>query len=313
MTATIRPLTENDLAAARRIMSVAFGTFLGAPQPDEFWSDLDYVSTRWLADPTSAFGAEIDGELVGSNFATRWGSVGFFGPLTVRPDLWDQSVGKQLMQPIMNCFDKWKVTHAGLFTFAHSPKHIGLYQKYDFWPRFLTAIMSKPVQSTKSEPKWSKYSEGSDGERDGYLRACSALTDSLYPGLNVEREIRAVRSQGLGETVLLWHDQELVAFAVCHCGPNTEAGTSKCYVKFGAVRPESAGGELFSRLLDSCEALAASKEMSRLEAGVNLARHEAYRVMLEHGFRTDIQGVAMQRFNQPGYNRPGVYLIDDWR
>jgi len=46
---------------------------------------------------------------------------------------------------------------------------------------------------------------------------------------------------------------------------------------------------------------------------MNIARHEAYRVMLGRGFRTDFQGVAMHRDNEPGYNQPGVYLIDDWR
>jgi hypothetical protein len=35
--------------------------------------------------------------------------------------------------------------------------------------------------------------------------------------------------------------------------------------------------------------------------------------MLAQGFRTARQGVAMHRDNQPGYNRAGVYLIDDWR
>jgi hypothetical protein len=127
MNASIRPLKESDLATAKRIISLAFGTFLGAPEPEKFWSDLDYAGTRWRADPTSAFAAEIDGELVGSNFATRWGSVGFFGPITVHPGVSDQGIVKQLMVPVMECFDRWKVTHAGLFTFAHSPKHIGLY------------------------------------------------------------------------------------------------------------------------------------------------------------------------------------------
>ena len=51
--------------------------------------------------------------------------------------------------------------------------------------------------------------------------------------------------------------------------------------------------------------------MSRLVDGVNTGRHEAYRKV--NGFRTDIQGVAMQRYNEPGYNRSDVYLIDDWR
>jgi hypothetical protein len=62
-----------------------------------------------------------------------------------------------------------------------------------------------------------------------------------------------------------------------------------------------------------CEELARAQGMSRLVAGVNTGRHEAYRKMIAHGFRTDIQGIVMQRYNEPGYNRPDVYLIDDWR
>ncbi len=50
----------------------------------------------------------------------------------------------------MDIFEKWGVREAGLFTFAHSPKHIGLYQKFGFWPRFLTAVMSKNVTAGKS-------------------------------------------------------------------------------------------------------------------------------------------------------------------
>ena len=101
----IRALTQRDLAAADRIISIAFGTFLGAPEPEKFRTDLAYARTRWPADPTTAFGAEWDGEIVGSNFAARWGSVGFFGPLTVRPDLWDRRIAQRLMDPIIECFD----------------------------------------------------------------------------------------------------------------------------------------------------------------------------------------------------------------
>jgi hypothetical protein len=35
--------------------------------------------------------------------------------------------------------------------------------------------------------------------------------------------------------------------------------------------------------------------------------------MLASGFRTDVQGLAMDRPDEAGYNRPGVYIIDDWR
>jgi GNAT superfamily N-acetyltransferase len=310
---TVRPLEERDLPVADHIMRVAFGTFIGLPEPAAFMGDASYVRTRWLADPNATFAAEAGGELVGSNFATNWGSVGFFGPLTIRPDFWDRGVGKRLMEPIMELFNQWGTRHAGLFTFAHSQKHVGLYQKFGFWPRFLTAIMSKPIEHTKGEPRWTRFSEVSASEREGVLSACRELTNAIYEGLDVGREIQAVATQGLGDTILLWDDSRLSGLAVCHGGPGTEAGSGVCYIKFGATLPGPTAEQDFSRLLDACGEWASAQSLSRVVAGVNTARHEAHRQMLARGFRTDMQGVVMSRPNEAGYNRPGVYLIDDWR
>jgi N-acetylglutamate synthase-like GNAT family acetyltransferase len=292
---------------------VAFGTFLGVPEPESFLGDADYVKTRWKAHPEAFFAAEIDGELVGSNFATNWGSVGFFGPLTIRPDLWDKGIGKRLMEPIMNLFDEWETKHAGLFTFAHSAKHVGLYHKFGFCPRFLTPIMSKVVKSAKSEAQWTKFFTISPDEQTEALRNCRELTDAIYEGLNVENEIRAVANQNLGDTILLRDNSKLAGFAVCHTGAGTEAGSGTCYVKFAAARPGNNAEWNFNRLLDACEEMARAENLTRLAAGVNTARIEAYRQMLARGFRTDLQGVAMEKPNEAGYNRPDVCLIDDWR
>src|ERR1700682_1865654 len=147
---TIRPLREQDLPAADRIMRLAFGTFLGMPDPLKFMGDADFVRTRWLADSSAVFGAELSEELVGTNFATRWGSVGFFGPLTIHPDLWDRGIAQLLLAPTMDLFDSWGVRHAGLFTFPASTKHIGLYQKFGFWPRLLTALMEIQVEAKRT-------------------------------------------------------------------------------------------------------------------------------------------------------------------
>src|SRR5205085_2626954 len=182
---TVRPLEERDLPNADHIMRLAFGTFIGLPEPIAFMGDADYIRTRWLADPAAAFAAEVGGELIGSNFATNWGSVGFFGPLTIRPDFWDRGVGKRLMEPIIELFGKWGTRHAGLFTFAHSQKHVGLYQKFGFWPRSLTAIMSKPIEHTKGASRWTGFSEVPASERDGVLSACRELTGAIYEGLDV--------------------------------------------------------------------------------------------------------------------------------
>lgn len=83
----IRPMQEADLVEARQIFRVAFGTFIGLPEPETFAADREYICTHWRAHPEAALVAEVKGAVAGSNFATNWGSFGFFGPLTVRPDL----------------------------------------------------------------------------------------------------------------------------------------------------------------------------------------------------------------------------------
>jgi hypothetical protein len=105
----------------------------------------------------------------------------------------------------------------------------------------------------------------------------------------------------------------LSGFAVCHYGPRYEAGADTCFIKFGAVRLGAHAERDFARLLDACEAFSVRVGMPTLLAGANMARYEAYRHLAARGFRTALQGVAMHRPNEPGYSRPGVYIIDDWR
>ncbi len=226
---TIRLLREADLAEADRIMRLAFGTFLGMPEPLKFMGDADYVRSRWRAEPTAAFGAEIGGELIGTNFATRWGSVGFFGPLTIRPDYWDRGIAQKLLRPTMELFDRWGVRHAGLFTFADSTKHVNLYQKFGFWPRFLTSLMeiAIPEEAPAAAKRWARFSDLFAGDKELCIQACKKLTHSIYDGLDVQREIRAVDRQRLGDTLLTWGGGELSGFAVCHAGAGTEAGSEK--------------------------------------------------------------------------------------
>lgn len=313
MDISIRALEERELDDAERIFRLAFGTFIGLPDPLQFSGDCAYVRTRWLGDPSASFAALGDGELLGSNFAAHWGSFGSFGPLTVRPELWEQGVAKRLLVATIDRFDSWGLTHAGLFTFAQSAKHVGLYQRFGFYPRFLTAVMRKAVTQSAGSGRAELFSASSEAARDVHLADCSAITSTLFDGLDVASEIRSVQSQALGDTILLLDGNRLQGFAVCHVGSCTEAGSGVCYAKFGAVRPGPGAAGDFERLLDACERFAAARGVAQLVAGVNTAREGAYRSMLGRGFRTVQQGVAMQRPNEPGYNRPDVFAIDDWR
>lgn len=309
----IAPLGERDLPEAARIVRVAFGTFLGAADPETFWADRDYVYGRWRAPHVAAFGATLDGALVGSNFATRWGSVGFFGPLSVRPDLHDRGIAQALLARTVEQFNAWGVTHSGLFTFAQSAKHVGLYQKFGFYPRFLTALMFAPARQSGAVPGASRFSALDAEKKAEALRASREVTDSLYPGLDLSDEIAAADAQGLGDTVLVEGAGGLAAFAICHYGPKSEAGEGCCFIKFGAVRATPSAEKDYGRLLDAAEAIAVSAGMPNLMAGANLARQEAYQHLAARGFRAAFQGVNMHKRNEPGYCRPGVYIVDDWR
>jgi predicted N-acetyltransferase YhbS len=310
---TIRPLKEKDLKGADVVFRVALGTLEGLPTPIEFGGDTDYVRTRWQANPDTVFVARLDGKPVGSIFAANRGSVAIVGPLTVHPNVWDKSIGTRLLEPTMELLDRWGPTHAGMHSVVHSAKHIRLFRKFGFWPRGLIEVMSKPVQETKQESKMRLFSELPEEKKDETLKACLRVTESIYVGLDLAREILAVEGQGLGDTALFYDRGTVVGFAVCHWGAGTEAGSGRCYVKFGAVRKGPSAGTRFESMLKTCEVLAASRGASRLVAGINADRHDACRRMIEHGFKTESVGVAMHKPYKPAYNRNDVYVIDDWR
>jgi len=311
----VRQLQESDLADADRIMRLAFGTFLGLPDPGAFMGDADYVRTRWAADPASALAAEVDGRLVGTNFVTRWGSVGFFGPLTVEPALWDTGVARALLTETMPFFDRWGVTHAGLFTFPQSPKHLALYQSYGFQPRFLTPVLAKPIASADE----AEAEAGDRGTASGspdletVIAWCARVTDETYPGLDVAREVRAVATQKLGDTILTFGNGEIDGFAVCHTGAGSEAGSGTCFIKFGAALPGPGADRRFARLLAACEAFAAQQGAQAIVAGVNSSRRGAHQSLLDRGYRAQLVGVTMHRPDEGAYHDHHAWVLDDWR
>ena len=311
--AAVRPLAEADLVDADRVFRMAFGTFLRAPDPRQFFGDAEFVRTRWHADPHAAFAAVRDGRLVGSNFLANWGSVGFFGPLSVDPPCWGQGVAKLLMEPTVALFDSWGTRHAGLFTFAQSALHIGLYQRFGFWPRFLTAVMSMPAAPPAGADPGTRMSGVAGPARSAALASVRDLTDAVYPGLDLTREIESVLNQGLGDVILIDDTAALQGVAICHIGAGTEAGGGNCYVKFGAVRPGQHAARHFGLLLDACHRLAADKGAAALAAGANAGRDKAWQALARRGFRIRMLGVSMHRPNDAGYSHSDSYLIDDWR
>lgn len=304
----VRPLAATGVDAADRIVRDAFGIFLGS----DIFGDTELLRTRFRSPGVQVLGAFDGVDLIGSTVLTHWGSVAVLGPLSVLPKRWDAGVGSRLVAASLEVFAGWGATHQGLFTFANSARHHRLYERFGFWPRFLTVIMSRPVTGAEPAHGW-LLSTMEHVTRPDILAACAAVTGAVYAGLDVGGEVESVLDQSLGDVVLVGEPDAPSGFAVCHVGAGTEAGTGVAYVKFGAVRPGPNAAESFAALIDACAGYAAAAGAARLVIGVNLARHDAYRHLVRSGFQTDVPGLTMHRPNEPGYDRPDAYVVDDWR
>lgn len=313
----IGALREDELEEAGRIVRLAFGTFLGLPNPIEFMGDRDFLSPRWRSRNTKVLAARNNGKLIGTNVVTRWGSFAFFGPLTVLPDHWNRGIAQQLMAATVKVFNRWGIRHTGLFTFPQSAKHVGLYQKFGYWPGHLTALMrlsprSRLAPITENAEPAVRLSTLARAERVRAIRACATLADELLKGLDLGGEIDAVLKQRIGDVILLYGRSSLDAFAVCMHGAGSEGGAQTVYMKFAAARGWAGGGDRFTRLLHAIESFALERGAD-VEAGVSFNCVDAFRRMQAQGYRAFTQGVAMQQPHGEGFNRPSAYVLGDWR
>src|ERR1700728_2716610 len=183
-------LKKNELDEADRIVQLAFGTFLGLPNPLDFMGDRDLMTPRWRSPHVKVIAARDGDRLIGSNVATRWGSFAFFGPLTVLPEYWDRGVAQRLLEATMTIFDRWGVRHSGLYTFAQSAKHVGLYQKFGYWPRYLTAIMTRTPEADVERAAPVLLLGLKRSQREEAIRACAKLTHKIDKGLDLTGEVR---------------------------------------------------------------------------------------------------------------------------
>jgi predicted N-acetyltransferase YhbS len=305
----IRAMHERDLDAADRVHRIAFGTRFGLPDPSKFRGDAQIVRPRWATEPEAMLVAEVDGTIVGGACAMGWGSVFILGPVFVDPQQARGGLARLLVTEMVARAAETGSTLAGLFTFPESATHLRLYESFGFVPQALTPIMTK-VPEPRTQRTQLLFSKLAPPEQEDALAGLRQLTNSIFPGLDLTREVGAVARLGLGDTLLLGAPNDVRGFAICHFGPRGEGGDT-FLVKFAAVRPHAADD--FGNLLDCCEDLAVALRAQRIAAGTNTARAGAYGILRERGFRAGLIGVAMHRPDGPGYNRPDVFAIDDWR
>jgi len=307
MAIVVRPLRAADLPAAARINRAAFSAFFGLPDPAKFRVGADVIGPRWRLWPEAGLALDLDGALAAVALMMRWGNVCILGPVTVAPEHWNKSLARALMPKLIDLVEGGNFAFAGLVTHPQSPKHVRLYENHGFRMQRITAVMAKPVSGTAMRAL--EYSRAPASERPHLLEAVRALTNDVFPGLDVTAEIADVAQHDLGQTLLLESQGQIDGVALCHAGPGSEATQGQVLVKFAAARDAT----LFERLLAACEAHAAARGAAQIIAGTNTGRAEAYAIMQKAGYRTVMNTIAMTCPATDGYNRPGIFVIDDWR
>jgi len=308
---TIAPLTRDDLEAADRVFRLAFGTQAGLSDPLVFAPGSELVQRRLLAGHVGSFKATRSGELVGSAFLARWGSLAVFGPLTVDPAAWGLGIGSRLLDRCLALADEWGAASVGLFTLPESARHLHLYRKHGFWPGSLIALTEKRV--TRGTAPFETLGELNARGRAAAVEGCRMVTTAVCGGLDLTGEIECLAGAAAGDVVICREDGRVVAFAVCHVGAGSEAVTGTCHVKFAAVRPREGDVAVLHRLLDACEAFAAVRGAVRLEVGVNLGRRTAADLLATRGHRGFRHGVAMRRPPGAAATSSAQLVLDDWR
>ncbi len=89
---SIRAMEPADFAEADRVFRLAFGTFFQLADPIQFRGDGSLLP-RWQAYPGGGVVAVHEGRIIGLSFVSDLGSFAMLGPVAVLPEFWRHGIG----------------------------------------------------------------------------------------------------------------------------------------------------------------------------------------------------------------------------
>jgi predicted N-acetyltransferase YhbS len=286
-------MREADLDAVLEITNEAFRGLVERntgrrPEGPLFASILGRY--RLELDPPGCHVAVSGEEVVGANFSVLRGTLGWFGPLAVRPEAQGRGIAQQLVTECLASAEKRGVRLMGLETLANSPQHVHLYIKLGFRPSW-TGISYRVAVRERRMP---------DGVVvDGAI----PKLDYLYPGYDASNDARATRSAKVGVTLTCGD-----GFAVCHHTNTLWTDTSIVYVPM-VVAPDR---KTFDTLVRGIEAVARVHGKSNVVMQVPGSSWATQEALLEHRYKPGGAALRMKRGEKADYDAAPVYYCDDW-
>ncbi|MFI5246860.1 MAG: GNAT family N-acetyltransferase, partial [Gemmatimonadales bacterium] len=189
------------------------------------------------------------GTIAAFNIAHRSGVEGWMGPLAVRDDCQGSGRGKHIVNAGAELLKRSGCRVIGLETMPRTMDNIGFYARLGFVPAKLTVTLTVDAAALPQAP--CLLSTLRAGARDSAIRECAALVNEALPGFDYTREIELTNELALGDTLLMYEDDALQGFAVCHSAPLVEGRTKEeLRLLKAVVRTESAFDRLVALLAD---------------------------------------------------------------
>lgn len=160
------------------------------------------------------------GAIAAFNMVHQSGTEGWMGPLAVRADQQGHGLGKEIVLKGVEWLRGRAATVIGLETMPRTVDNIGFYSRLGFTPGHLTLTLT--LDAARHEVPVEVLSRLGSSARLDALAECHALLQSILPGLDFSREISLTNDLELGETLLLYERDRLVAFALAHTAPLVE-------------------------------------------------------------------------------------------
>ncbi|MDQ3835333.1 MAG: GNAT family N-acetyltransferase [Thermoproteota archaeon] len=93
--------------------------------------------------------AESDGQIVGSNFVDERTIIAGIGPITIDPAMQDRTIGRELMQHVLNRVAQQRFVGVRLVQSAYHNRSLSLYTKLGFVVREPLSLMQGPSLSER--------------------------------------------------------------------------------------------------------------------------------------------------------------------
>jgi predicted N-acetyltransferase YhbS len=181
--------------------------------------------------------AELDGRIVGSNFLDERSAIVAMGPVTVDPSVQNSSIGRQLVQHVIDRIVEQRFPGARLTTEAYHNRSLSLYAKLGFEARELLSVMQGPPVATQIPG----YAVRSATEDD--LEACNQLSRKVHGHDRGGELLDAIKE---GTATVVEHGDRISGYAtlIAFFGHAVGEGNEELKALIGAA-PEFPGSGFF--------------------------------------------------------------------